>query len=107
MRTLNTHTALKPIKISVVTDKRARGLDITDSTVMQIIATEVLFDSDEFKKGDVVYVRTDSLKLPHFRNKLEIGGVEFCLVPDEFIVMVDYHARPRPAPLPLSSNGTP
>lgn len=91
MLVLNKQVAVKPITLDREKDQpRAKGLDITDLTITKIISSEVVFDSGQvglqFSKGDTVYFRSDILKLPYVRQKMELDGKEFILVPEEIVV---------------------
>jgi len=110
METMNKQVAVAPFKKDTEERQRVKGLDLTDVTVTKLIETEVLFDSERFKKGDILYFRADVMRLPQATQKLQLGDVTFILMHEELPV---FHKRPRknktadgrPEALPLSSNG--
>lgn len=124
MESLNRSVAVAPFKKDTGPTERAKGLDLTDVTATRLIETEVLFDSEDFKRGDTLYFRADVLRWPQVNQKLKLGDVIFLLMPEDSPVFVKRapKARPkatptpstgkqiddgRPPALPLSSNGTP
>lgn len=107
METLNKTVAVAPFKKETADQPRARGLDMTDVTVTKLIVTQVLFDSEKFKKGDTLYFRSDVLRWPQVNQKLVLGETTFILLPEELPVFVQKAAvsPTRPPALPVSSNG--
>lgn len=108
MKTTNKFVAVTPFKKENTENQpRARGLDMTDATITRLIQAEVLFDSDSFNKGDVLFFRSDILRMPQSNQKLTLDGVTFILMAEEWPVLVQRKndSYSRPAPLPVSSNG--
>lgn len=86
-KVLNKQVAIAPFKKESLQDKpKAKGLDFTDVTITKLISSEVMFDSDNFKKGDLLYFRSDILRIAYVNQKLNLEGTEFVLVPEELAV---------------------
>ena len=91
MKTLNKLVAVLPFKKDSVTDRpKVRGLDLTDVTVTKLIETEVVFNSEQFQKGDKLFFRSDVLRMPMSNQKLQIGDLTFILMPEELPVFVEH-----------------
>ena len=54
-----------------------------------LTALKVLFDADDYLKGDTVYLRAECMKHNYAGEIYEVDGVSFILVPVESIVMLD------------------
>ena len=72
METLNKQVAVAPFKKETDGAPRQKGLDLTDVATIRLIETEVLFDSEKFKKGDTLYFRADVLRWPQVNQKLKL-----------------------------------
>lgn len=107
MKTLNKQVAVTPfVKENTQDRPRARGLDLTDVTVTKLIEAEVLYDSDNFSKGDTLYFRSDILRMPQVSQKLKLGETTFILLQEDFAIFVKRSGNgQRPEALPPSSNG--
>lgn len=107
MKTLNKNVAITPfVKDNAADRPRAKGLDLTDVTVTKLIESEVLFDSEQFSKGDTLYFRSDVLRFPQVNQKLKLGETTFILMPEELVIFVKRAGNgQRPAALPVSSSG--
>jgi len=107
METLNKSVAVAPFKKDTGPTERVKGLDLTDVTATRLIETEVLFDSEKFKKGDILYFRADVLRWPQVNQKLKLGDVTFLLLPEDSPVFLKRAPKTRPKPTPTPSNGKP
>jgi hypothetical protein len=109
MKSQNSHVAIEPIKPIHTSRGAVKGIDYTDRTIMSCVSSKVIFDSEKYRIGDIIWVRTDALATPPFRNKLEIDGVQFCLIPEEFVVLVKSGSiKPTPTPsggIPVNRSG--
>ena|ERR1017187_3151508 len=94
MKTINKQIAVEPFKTNHTTSERnARGLDLTDLTVSSLITSKVVFNSENYEVGDILYFRSECIKLPQFRAKLKADDKEFVLVPEDLVVGVLGRAR--------------
>lgn len=88
LKTTNKSVAVKPIVKSQETKAPVKGLDMSDSSLVKLLKTTVVFKSGDLNPGDEVYVRSDSLRFPAFIQKFELDNEVFLLVPEELIVLV-------------------
>jgi hypothetical protein len=95
METLNKSVAVAPFKKDTGPAERAKGLDLTDVTATRLIETEVMFDSEKFKKGDILYFRSDALRWPPSNQKLKLGDITFILLPEDAPVFVKRASKAR------------
>ena len=87
MKTVNKHVAIAPFKTNhTVSDRNARGLDMSDLTVSSLISSKVLFSSENYTAGVTLFFRSDIMKLPQVKTKLKVQDVEFILIPEDLIV---------------------
>jgi hypothetical protein len=70
-----------------------KGFVGSDKTLRTLISSEVVFDSDKFKKGQKLYFRAEVASAPQFRQILITQNksgqdVEFILMPESMAVGV-------------------
>ena len=70
---------------------KTKGLDFTDMTTTKLIESKVLFDSENFKAGEVLYFRSDILKLPYVNQQFQLDDKIFILAPEELVVLRRYN----------------
>jgi len=88
VKSLNKQVAVLPIKRENTQDRpKAKGLDFTDVTVTKLVSSEVVFDSEKFSAGDILYFKSDVLKLPYVNQKLQLEDRIFIMVPEEIVVL--------------------
>jgi hypothetical protein len=106
-KTYNKFIATKPIeKQSAKVAKVVAGMSIIDDK-LSLLPLEVVFNSGEFKAGDVIYVDGNSTGNQQWsKNVFELDGKSFILVPDTFVLVANLSV-PEPPPLAAhwSSNG--
>lgn len=87
-KTLNKNVAVSPFVREAASDKpKARGLDLQDTTITKLLPAKVLYASSSFSVGDIVYFRSDVLRLPVANQKLQLGETTFVLMPEELVVL--------------------
>lgn len=90
-KSFNKQIACKPPnKIEQQQSKKVGGLFVVDEKV-SLTALEVVFDSDlGFDTGDKIYVHSvNASKHAWLGAKFEAGGIEFILVPVEFVLLAE------------------
>jgi len=88
MKTQNKQIAIEPFKKERTEERKmVRGLDMTDVSTTKLIESTVLWDSDNYKKGDVVYFRSEIMRHPYTNVRLSLGETVFVLIPEELVVM--------------------
>lgn len=87
INSINKLVAVLPFKKDTETKKPSKGLDFTDVTITKLVGAEVLYDSESFKAGDVLYFRSDVLRLPQANQKLQLGETIFLVLPEDLVVL--------------------
>lgn len=92
MKTLNKLVAVSPFPTKSVTTVKKGGLVIAESKV-SLTKLEVMLESEDskFRPGMVVYVNGNLSTNPEWSNlhKLEQYGLEFILIPESVIQLVE------------------
>lgn len=86
MKTTNKYVAVEVFKKDNVEKDQARGLAMPDRLTTKLLSTKVIFDSDNYQAGDILYFRSDIVKLPDAMNKLELDGIVFIVLPESHAV---------------------
>ena len=98
MRIVNKHVAIEAFKKERPEESKARGL-VFSQTSTSLVSSKVVFGSESYSKGDILYFRPDVMKLPFANIKLSIDGSEFVLIPEDLVVGVsEVAAMPTPTP---------
>lgn len=93
MRSINGLVLCKPMKNAGQLSTEIRGGIATVKQKKDIVAVDVLFDSDclGVAAGDVVFMKEEDLATqPWAKRTFELNGVEVILVPKEYIVGVKH-----------------
>ncbi len=80
------YVAIAQLNLEKEEKPKVRGLDFSTAFTKDLIKTTVLFTSDRFKKGQIVYFRADSVVAPQNKVILTIGDTKFVLLPEEHVV---------------------
>lgn len=89
VKILNDMVALKPIVFEHDKghgQKMVAGFYGTDKLLKTVISSVVVFQSEGFSAGDVVYLRADIYNNPNAKNILKINDVEFIVIPKTLII---------------------
>lgn len=86
MRTLNRAVACTPYPTRETRTEVKSGLPVVKQ-LNQLTKLKVLFDADDgaYVAGDEIFVRGDAMKHPHAAEVWNVEGVDFVLVPYEFV----------------------
>jgi hypothetical protein len=88
MKTLNKLVAVEPIVLDTdKTNAPARGLDLSDRMVIKLVPTKVVFSSETFQAQGTVYFRTDIVAHASARQKFELNGKSFVLIPEDMVII--------------------
>ena len=91
MRTLNKMVAVsKPNwqHDTMTAPAGSRGFVVSDKLGNTIVESNVIFDSERFKTGDVVYFKSDIRNHGFMNNLYNFDGRDFILVPEDMVVAV-------------------
>lgn len=84
----NGHIGVEPY---LTTEVQVTGTHFkTISQKHNLTPLKVLFGNDKVPTGSVVYVMGETCKMPHARNKYELNGTTFILLPEPLIALVEY-----------------
>lgn len=92
IKILNQQVALKPLVFEHdkgQSTQTIKGFAGTDKLNKSLISTEVIFNSENFKSGQKVFVRADVYNLPQAKAILKLNEQEFILFPENMVVAVD------------------
>jgi hypothetical protein len=95
LKTENKQVAIAPLVATEQTATRTRGLDMSDMTTVTLVKSTVTFDSDKYKKGDIVYFRSDFAKSAMFKQKIDFGDIKFLLIPEEFVILSESQSNAK------------
>jgi RNA polymerase sigma factor (sigma-70 family) len=88
MRTLNKHVAVTVPTLKKIEERTVKGFQMSENLTTALVESQVMFDSEKFKVGEVVYFRADIKNHSYMSQKYNFGGKEFLLVPEEMVVAV-------------------
>jgi hypothetical protein len=80
------YVAIPQLSLEKEEKPKVRGIDFSAAFTKDLIKSPVLFTSDRFKKGQLVYLRADSVMAPQNKVVLTIGTTKFVLLPEEHVV---------------------
>lgn len=93
MKVKGNFVAVKQLTIPEVKQEKVRGLDMGVKFTRNLIASEILIDSDEFTAGTTVWFKADNAKVPQNQMvyDVEINGklIKFVLFPKDYVVLVE------------------
>lgn len=92
-KTVNSRVACEPLPQGYTTVRTEMHGRISLLKNKGLVPLQVIFSSDKYAPGDVVYVRGDVTHHPWSKEVYEVDDVKFVLVPEEFVVMVDKEWR--------------
>ncbi len=92
VKVLNDHVALKPLVFDHdkgQVQQTVKGFYGTDKLSKSLIATEVVFNSKQFKAGQKVFLRADVYNAPQAKALMKLNESEFILLPETMVVAVE------------------
>lgn len=92
IKVLNDVVALKPLVFehdSGTKQQIVKGFSGTDKLSKSLVLAEVALDSNKFKKGAKVYLKSEVYQMPQAKAIMKIQETEFILLPDFTVVAVE------------------
>lgn len=89
MKIVNKNVAVEPLKSNHEEVRTVRGIDMSNKLTLSLLQTIVVFDSENYKKGDYIYFRSDALRHPGATSRLTHDGVTFVLLPEDMVIGYD------------------
>ena len=90
IKTLKEHVAIEPVNFnhdSGSPQKLVTGFVATDKLSKSLISSKVVFDSERFSAGDIVYFKADAVyNNPANKIVYTVEGREFNLIPESSII---------------------
>lgn len=81
--------AVRQLVIPKDESKNVRGIDYSSAFTKDLVGAEVVFQSNEFYVGQVLYFRADVVAQPQNKAILNLNGEKFVLLPEDWVVAVE------------------